>query len=342
MDLGAERENRPKTLFFVGNATTIKFWTCTFYCREVLLSLRRLLIPWRFEIVAIAILWFGHLRSRDSRATQIGATGLRGSEREICLREGLSDLWKPSQKPLKTSENLWKTLKTLKTSEKKKNSENLPLRDPLRDPLGGRFPSQRLLVLLPLSCYRINSSATRDSREPPRLWKTKESPTTFLEGPEKFRVFTILFKSLHAWNCYFRIIFGLQLQLSGVFGINEHYSYSFLVFLAEMELQEIIPLGNSQEFTAITVTWLNGSQIKSAMISKRMVEILEIPSSETTPSCAMTPFSGLDVGERLGGSRNRGNKQAWEVLRGSGVSERVSERTPGNLWEDPLYWRIRD
>ena len=37
------------------------------------------------------------------------------------------------RKPLKTSKNLWKPLKTL----------------PLRDPLRGRFPSQRLSVLLP-------------------------------------------------------------------------------------------------------------------------------------------------------------------------------------------------
>ena len=44
--LGGREQNRPKTLFFfffVGNATTIKFWKCKFYCREVLLSLRRLL-----------------------------------------------------------------------------------------------------------------------------------------------------------------------------------------------------------------------------------------------------------------------------------------------------------
>ena len=41
--LGDREENCPKTLFFVGNATTIKFWKCKFYCREILLSLRRLL-----------------------------------------------------------------------------------------------------------------------------------------------------------------------------------------------------------------------------------------------------------------------------------------------------------
>ena len=71
-------------------------------------------------------------------ATRLGATGLRGSEREICLWEGLwEDLWK-------TSKNLSKPLKT---------SENLPLKDPLRDPLRGRFPSQNLsgLIMLPLN-----------------------------------------------------------------------------------------------------------------------------------------------------------------------------------------------
>ena len=36
--LGAERENHPKTLFFTGNATTIKFWKCKFYFREKNLS----------------------------------------------------------------------------------------------------------------------------------------------------------------------------------------------------------------------------------------------------------------------------------------------------------------
>ena len=32
--LGAGEENSPKTLVFVGNATTIKFWKCKFYGRE--------------------------------------------------------------------------------------------------------------------------------------------------------------------------------------------------------------------------------------------------------------------------------------------------------------------
>ena len=41
--LAAERQIVQNAVFFVGNATTIKFWMCKFYCREILLSLRRLL-----------------------------------------------------------------------------------------------------------------------------------------------------------------------------------------------------------------------------------------------------------------------------------------------------------
>ena len=96
-------------------------------------------------------------------ATRLGATGLRASEREICLWEGLweglwkplTKLWRPLKKTLKTSQRktLWKPLKPSKNLWKickppspLKKLVNLPLRDPLR----GRFPSQRLSVLLPL------------------------------------------------------------------------------------------------------------------------------------------------------------------------------------------------
>ena len=41
-----------------------------------------------------------------------------------------------------------------------------------------------------------------------------------------------------------------------------------------MELQEIIPLWNSQAYSAITVTWFNGFRIENVMISKRMVGIV--------------------------------------------------------------------
>ena len=33
--MGAERKIVHKRCFFVGNATTIKFWKCKFYCREI-------------------------------------------------------------------------------------------------------------------------------------------------------------------------------------------------------------------------------------------------------------------------------------------------------------------
>ena len=41
--LGDREENRPKTLFFLGSAMTIKVWNCKLYCWEKLSSLRRLL-----------------------------------------------------------------------------------------------------------------------------------------------------------------------------------------------------------------------------------------------------------------------------------------------------------
>ena len=44
---GGQGGKLPKTLFFMGNATTIKFWKCKFYCRDILLSLRRLLVGFR-------------------------------------------------------------------------------------------------------------------------------------------------------------------------------------------------------------------------------------------------------------------------------------------------------
>ena len=90
-------------------------------------------------------------------ATRLGATRLRASEREICLWEGLwEDFWKPLKKlwkPLKSSKNLWKPLKLLKNYNNLwKNSENLPLRDPLREPLRGRFALGPVApIVLPLN-----------------------------------------------------------------------------------------------------------------------------------------------------------------------------------------------
>ena len=69
----------------------------------------------------------------------------RNSGRKMALWEGLWEgFWQ-------TSENLWKPLKT---------SETFPLRNPLRDPLRGRFPSQNLSVLLPLIVLLLETSAS--------------------------------------------------------------------------------------------------------------------------------------------------------------------------------------
>ena len=40
--------------------------------------------------------------------------------------------------------------------------------------------------------------------------------------------------------------------------MNLHYSYSFLILLTRIQLQEIIPLSDVQSFFAITVTYING------------------------------------------------------------------------------------
>ena len=110
------------------------------------------------------------IRGNRTESLWEGNLPLRGS-----LRGPLKTLWKISEnfwKPLKISENLWKPLKTstnlwisLETSESLSKpleaSENplrtLPRRDPLKDPLRGRFPSQRLWVQLPLLCCPLNS-----------------------------------------------------------------------------------------------------------------------------------------------------------------------------------------
>ena len=85
---------------------------------------------------------------------------LRGKSASQRVSERTSEnLWKVSKnlwKSLKTSENPWKPLKTSKDLWKSP-LKTLPLRGPLRDPLRGRFPSQRLSVLLPLFCCPLNS-----------------------------------------------------------------------------------------------------------------------------------------------------------------------------------------
>ena len=52
---------------------------------------------------------------------------------------------------------------------------------------------------------------------------------------------------------------------------------------------------------------------------------------------SLGPLSNLYGAD--GKRRQEQGQQASEVLRGFGVSERVSERPPEDLWEDPLHWR---
>ena len=51
-----------------------------------------------------------------------------------------------------------------------------------------------------------------------------------------------------------------------------------------MQLQERIPLRNSQEFSAIAVTWFNGFWIKNVMLSKRMVSKKAPIASKKAPT----------------------------------------------------------
>ena len=98
------------------------------------------------------------------RGNTIRGNMTRNSERKMALWEVSKNLWKP----LKTSKNLWKPLKT---------SENLPLRNPLRDPLRGRFPSQNLSVLLPLIVCPLTP--------PPPNQQNARFPLDFLlKGPQ--------------------------------------------------------------------------------------------------------------------------------------------------------------
>ena len=112
------------------------------------------------------------LIGESSRANTSRGNKTESSERESAserVSESTSEnLWKISQnlwKPLKTSENPLKTL-------------------PLRDPLRGRFPSQRLSVLLPLFCCPLNSFRTKEifaqdqkPRKSPQPRKGKKSQT---------------------------------------------------------------------------------------------------------------------------------------------------------------------
>ena len=61
---GGRQENRPKTLFFVRSAMPIKYWKCEFDCREIVLSLRRLLLAGlAFAPPLLFCWWVEHLPS---------------------------------------------------------------------------------------------------------------------------------------------------------------------------------------------------------------------------------------------------------------------------------------
>ena len=67
--------------------------------------------------------------------------------------------------------------------------------------------------------------------------------------PHQMTNLTILFQSHHTHEIMiFKLFRGLQLQLSGVCGINLYYSHCFLALLTRIQLQEIISLGDFQSF----------------------------------------------------------------------------------------------
>ena len=74
----------------------------------------------------------------------------------------------------------------------------------------------------------------------------------------------------------FELFRRLQLQLSGVFRTNLHYSYSFLVFLAEWSYSKELPSGIPKNFWQLQL--FNGFRIRNAMISKRMAHTKLLPN----------------------------------------------------------------
>ena len=135
-----------------------RLWICVWNCRCKAVRKCR----WNFHAYIFWGTFQGTFRIfrfafRSEIKKLFGATGLRGSEREICLWEGLwDDLWKPSKKtlPLKKLRKPYKSWKTLKKTSK--NPAEKPWK-PSSDPLRGRFASQRLSVLLPLFICPLNS-----------------------------------------------------------------------------------------------------------------------------------------------------------------------------------------
>ena len=95
------------------------------------------------------------------------------------------------RKSLKTSKNLWKPLKTSENPLK-----TLPLGDPLRDPLRGRLPSQRLSVLLPLIVLPLLSFSNFTARKAKKIAKANKqgTPRGIREFYDTSRQFLTIFR----------------------------------------------------------------------------------------------------------------------------------------------------
>ena len=93
-----------------------------------------------------------------------------------------------------------------------------------------------------------------EAREPcePFRGSLKSKIQTAIKTPKL--ALTILCKIITRMKLLFSNLYGITLQFSGGLRIHFHYSYSFLVLLMRIHLQEIIPLSDFQPFFAITVT----------------------------------------------------------------------------------------
>ena len=92
---GGQRGKLSKTLFFMGNATTIKFWKWNFYCRGILLSRRRLLETLiLFFRIALYILCHRFGESDGTFNLTFGWLSRRSRRKfHFCIRDNL-DKWR--------------------------------------------------------------------------------------------------------------------------------------------------------------------------------------------------------------------------------------------------------
>ena len=152
--------------------------------------------------------------------------------------------------------------------------------------VGMKFPPVRLFLFLVCLWSELFWTNWVVFRKPWRMHGTGVGGV----GCLRVHLLRCLWRTRGAWmyrrtalTILFEIIARMKLLFSNYLG---DYSYSFQgsselisitvtvsfsFFYWRMELQEIIPLRNSQAFSAITVTWFNGFRIKAVMISKRMV-----------------------------------------------------------------------